>query len=160
MQKEKDVRHTDKKSTSNTFTTQRRCKHFEQEHKLRQCLAYGRRCDKCGKLNHFKDVWRSARSSVVNTTRKEAVHEQEPGTEMVNINSANFNSNHSAIIAKLKTSPNKAIIMVPYKVDMGSDGNIMPFNIFTKLFLTQQWINWWQQKIQPSWGHITVQLHN
>ena len=24
--------------------------------------------------------------------------------------------------------------MVPYKVDMGSDGNIMPFDIFTKLF--------------------------
>ena len=24
--------------------------------------------------------------------------------------------------------------MVTYKVDMGSDGNIMPFNIFTKLF--------------------------
>ena len=23
---------------------------------------------------------------------------------------------------------------MPYKVDMGSDGNIMPFNIFTKLF--------------------------
>ena len=24
--------------------------------------------------------------------------------------------------------------MVPYKVDTGSDGNTMPFNIFTKLF--------------------------
>ena len=24
--------------------------------------------------------------------------------------------------------------MVPYKVDTGSDGNIMPLNIFTKLF--------------------------
>ena len=24
--------------------------------------------------------------------------------------------------------------MVPYKVDMGSDGNIMPFHVFTKLF--------------------------
>ena len=24
--------------------------------------------------------------------------------------------------------------MVPYKVDMGSDGNIMQLNIFTKLF--------------------------
>ena len=24
--------------------------------------------------------------------------------------------------------------MVPHKIDMGSDGNIMPFNIFTKLF--------------------------
>ena len=61
-------------------------------------------------------------------------HQEEPGIEIVNINSVNFTSNYSTIIANLKTSSNKAAIMVPYKVDMGSDGNIMPFNIFTKLF--------------------------
>ena len=74
------------------------------------------------------------RSSIINTIEKEAVHEQEPGIETVNINSVNFNSNHSAIMANLKTSSNKATIMVPYNVDTGSDGNMMPFNIFTKLF--------------------------
>ena len=40
----------------------------------------------------------------------------------------------STIIANFKISSNKGAIMVPYKVDMGSDGNIMSFNIFTKLF--------------------------
>ena len=70
----------------------------------------------------------------IHTTEKEAVHEQEPGFETVNISSVNFNSNHSTIIAKLKTSSNKAAIMVPYKVDMGSDGYVMPFNIVPKLF--------------------------
>ena len=122
---QKDVRHTDKKPTTNTFTKWRRCKYCGQEHKLRQCLAYGKRYDKCDKLNHFKDVCRSARSSTVNTIVKEAVHKQELGIETVNIN-----SNHSAIIANLKTSSNKAAIMVPYH----SDRNIMPINIFTKLF--------------------------
>ena len=53
---------------------------------------------------------------------------------MININSISFNSNHSAIIANLKTSSNKATIVVSYKVGMGSDGNIESFNIFTKLF--------------------------
>ena len=53
---------------------------------------------------------------------------------MVNINSVSFDSNHSTIIADLKTSSNKATIVVPYKLDMGNDGSIMPFNIFTKLF--------------------------
>ena len=95
---------------------------------------YGKRCGKCGKHNHFKDVCRSARSSAVNAIEKEVVHKKKPGIEMVNINSVNFNSNHSRIIANLKTSFKKAAIMVPYKVDMGNDGNIMPFNIFTKLF--------------------------
>ena len=49
---------------------------------------------------------------------------------MVNIKFVRFNSNHSAIIANLKTSLNKVIITVSYNVDMGSDGNIMPFYIY------------------------------
>ena len=34
----------------------------------------------------------------------------------------------------LKASSNKAVITVPYKVDMGSDRNIMPFYIYKKVF--------------------------
>ena len=54
---------------------------------------------------------------------------------MVNINSIRFNSNHSAIIANLKASSNTVVITVPYKVDTGSNGNIMPFYMYKKLFL-------------------------
>ena len=89
---------------------------------------------KCSKLNHFKDVCRCARSSTVNTIEKEAVHKQEPGIKMVNINSVNFNANYSTIITNLKTSSNKAAIMMTYTVDTGSDGSIIPYHIFTKLF--------------------------
>ena len=39
---------------------------------------------------------------MVNTTEKEAVEGQEPGIEMVNINSVNCNSYHSTIVANLK----------------------------------------------------------
>ena len=53
---------------------------------------------------------------------------------MVNINYIRFNSNCSAIISNLKTSLKKVVITVPYKADMGSDGNIMPFYIYKKLF--------------------------
>ena len=59
----------------------------------------------------------------------EADWEKETDTETVNINSIKFHSNCSALIAILKTSPNKVVIMVPYKIDMGSDGNIMPIHI-------------------------------
>ena len=86
------------------------------------------------KQMNSKDVCRSARSSALNIIEKETVHETGPGIKVVNINSVNFISNYSTVIPNLKTSSNKAMIMVPYKVDMGSDGNIMPFNIFTKLF--------------------------
>ena len=49
-----------------------------------------------------------------------AAQEQESGIKKVNINSVRFNSNDSAILANLKTSSNKVIIMVPYKVVMGT----------------------------------------
>ena len=65
---------------------------------------------------------------------EEGEQEEDPDIKMVKISSVGFNSNHSAILAKLKTSSNKTTIMVPYKVDMGSDGNIMPFHIYKKLF--------------------------
>ena len=74
---------------------------------------YGKRCDKCGKLNHFKEVCRGARSSVVNTIEKKTVHEQEHGIKMLNINSFSFNSSHSAIKANLKTPSNKGTTVVP-----------------------------------------------
>ena len=46
----------------------------------------------------------------------------------------NFYSNHSTIIANLKTTSNKAAIIVPYKVDVVSDGIIMSFNIFPNFY--------------------------
>ena len=59
---------------------------------------------------------------------------QDTDIEMVKINSVRFNSNHSTIIANLKTSSNKVVITVPCKVDMGSSGNIIPFYMFKNSF--------------------------
>ena len=71
---------------------------------------------------------------MVNAVEKEDIQEQISGIKTVNINLISFNSNHSMILAKLKTSSKQATMTVPFKVDTGSDGNIMPFNIFKKLF--------------------------
>ena len=38
------------------------------------------------------------------------------------------------LTTNLRTSSNKLIITVPYKVDTGSDGNMMPLSIHKKLF--------------------------
>ena len=58
---------------------------------------------------------------------------KETDVEMVNIISIQFKSTHSAIIANLKTSWNKVVMTVPYKIDMGSNGNIMPFYMYKKI---------------------------
>ena len=73
---QKYIKQRDKRPTTNTLNTRRRCKYCGQEHKLRQCPVYGKMCDKCCKLNHFKEVCRDARNSAFNTIEKETVHEQ------------------------------------------------------------------------------------
>ena len=71
---------------------------------------------------------------MVHNMETEADQGQEINIETENINLVKFNSNHSAVIANLKTSSSKVIITVPYKVDTGSNGNIMPLSIYKKLF--------------------------
>ena len=78
--------------------------------------------------------------------------------ETVNINSVRFNSNHSAILASLKTSCNKVTIMVPYKVGIGSDWNKMPFHIYKTLFPSAMVDQLAATKdAKSSYKHITVQ---
>ena len=73
-------------------------------------------------------------------------YQKEYNIDMVNINSINFKSKCSVITALLKTSPNQARVIARYKVDTGSDGNIMPFPIYKNYSLGPQTNNVWQQK--------------
>ena len=61
--------------------------------------------------------------------------EKEDHNDRVNINSINSNGKHLVITPNLKSSSNQVRIIVPYKVDRGSDGNIIPLQIYKKLFL-------------------------
>ena len=67
----------------------------------------------------------------MNEARQEAAQDsaEENSTDSVNINSINFNKNHSILTVNLKISAGPNNVMVPYTVDMGSDGNILPLQI-------------------------------
>ena len=52
----------------------------------------------------------------------------------MNINSIHINKHHPVITANLKNLANKNSVIIPYKVDPGSDGNIMPLHIYKTLF--------------------------
>ena len=53
---------------------------------------------------------------------------------MVIINSLYLNRNCSIITAHLIMQVGKTTIEIPYKIDTGSEGNLMPLYIFKKLF--------------------------
>ena len=70
----------------------------------------------------------------------EAVQEsQDEQIEIVSIDSVHLNRNWSVITASLDTFAGKNKVKIPYKVNTGSEGNIMPFHIFKKSFETSQW---------------------
>ena len=86
-------------------------------------------------MGHFKKVCMSKKSHAVHEVEVEVTPEpQEEETETVSINSIYLNRNRSLITAHLKTQVGKTITEIPYKIDTGSEGNIMPLYIFKKLF--------------------------
>ena len=50
--------------------------------------------------------------------------------ETVGINLVHLNKNQSLLTAKLEMQPGSNTIVIPYKIDTGSKGNIMPLFIF------------------------------
>ena len=78
-----------------------------------------------------------AKSQSINP--QEEQYQDEDDIDKVNLNSMNinsipFHSTCSVITANLSTSSSQAASVVPYTVDSGDSGNILPFHIFKKLF--------------------------
>ena len=111
------------------------CKYCGGSHVPRQCPAYGKTCTGCGKIGHFKKVWRRRRDCTVHKVEVEMAPEQhEDEIETVSINSLFLNKHHSLITADLEIQVGETTIEVPYKIDTGSEGNLMPLYIFKELF--------------------------
>ena len=72
----------------------------------------------------------------MNKVEQEAAQDsaEENSIDSVNMNSIYFNKNCSVLTANLKMSAGPNNVMVPYKVDIGSDGNIMPLLIYKNFF--------------------------
>ena len=116
------------------MSQQQPCQYCCGVHVLRQCLAYRKTCVGCGKTRHFKKVCHSRRERAVNEIEFEMSQDSEGEIEMVIIDSAHLNKNLSLFTAELEmhSGPNK--IVIPYKIDTGSEGNIMLWHIFKKPF--------------------------
>ena len=98
-------------------------------------LSYGKTCTRCGKMGHFKKVCRRKRDHVVHEVEMEMVQgPQEEVVETVSINSVYLNRNRSLITAQLEIQVGETTLEVSYKIDTGSEGNLMPLYIFKKLF--------------------------
>ena len=80
---------------------------------------------------HFRKVCRSKRNHTVHEVEIDMEPEsQGEDTEVVSINSLYINRKRLLIMAKLEMQVGKTALEIPYKIDMGSEGNLMPLYIF------------------------------
>ena len=74
---------------------------------------------------------KTGKNRIVNEMKQEVTQEYtEDDLETVSINSVCFNKSHLILTTKLKMSVDNNNMVLPYKTDTGSDGNIIPWYIF------------------------------
>ena len=72
-------------------------------------------------------------SKVVNGMKQEVSQEYiEDDIEIVSINSVCMNKKKLMLTTKLDKCIGNNNVIIPYKIDSGNDGNIMPWYIFKK----------------------------
>ena len=80
-------------------------------------------------------VCHSKRSRAVNKIEQEMSQEYSEGDiKTVSINSVYMNKNQLMLTAKIEMHASDSKLTIPYKADTRSNGNIMPWYIFKKLF--------------------------
>ena len=126
-------------------------------HVPQQCPAYGKMCARCRKMGHYKKVCRSRKECEVHEIDVEVAQEfQDEQIEIVSIDSVCSNRNQSVITPYLDTFADKNKVEIPYKIDTGSEGNIMPLYIFKKIFKN----NMLAQLKQSIKNHIRLHTYN
>ena len=105
------------------------CNNCGSQHPRKQCPAYGKRCRQCGKLNHFAKHCRSPRRKV------EAV---ERDKESSNPDALFVGAIENANKTELTTDECHTTLQVEghsvkFKVDTGSQVNILLLNVYRKL---------------------------
>ena len=105
----------------------------------------------------LQGVCRSKRNCTVHGVEIDMEPEsQGEDTEVVSINSLYINRKRSLITAKFEMQVGKTVLEIPYKIDMGSEGNLMPLYIFRKLFANMS-----EEQLKRSVkGNIRLKMYN
>ena len=108
------------------------CRYCRSVHALRLSPAYGKMCTGCGKLGHFKKVCQSRKDCAVCEVEVQ-VSQGNNEIEEVSINSVHLNNKWLLITAELEIQVSENTVKIPYNMDTGSEGNLMPLYIFERL---------------------------
>ena len=133
----------------------RSCKYCGKSHSRGNCPAYGKKCQKCGKDNHFKSVCKngnansdqnhSSRSRPKKKGKGKKFHKvTENNNEMDDLadqvqsvfdHDVHFNSINTRMHTKLECEMFHVLkTSETFQIDTGANGNLMPITMFMKFF--------------------------
>ena len=142
------------KGRAKSSSSVRNCKYCGKSHSRGNCPAYGKKCQKCGKENHFKAVCKSGNSTrdsrdhsrprgkkgkmkfhEVNESNEGSMDDLAEQVQSLFYNDVHFNTINSRMHTSLQcTTPDGWSSDQTFKVDTGADGNLMPISMFSKIF--------------------------
>jgi hypothetical protein len=106
-----------------------KCKRCETKHKARECPAYGKKCHKCGKLNHFQIACKTKQVHNIDQDENEEEEDQlYVGTIRIN-KIGKKQKEKDSWYEQIEVEGQK----VKIKLDTGADTNLIPLKIFQKI---------------------------
>ena len=123
--KVKELQPKKKWTTSSRRSVNATCGHcgYKSHSSQDKCPAKGKTCNKCHKLNHFEKVCRSKTVSVINNEHKNEDLYIDSVKRDIIVNGQAY--------AAIEVGPH--LVSIDFKLDTGSQVNIIPSHIFKKL---------------------------
>ena len=105
------------------------CKNCGFQHPKKQCPAFGKQCRNCNKLNHFAKCCRSAKRKV------DAVEQSQsnPKSDLMFVGAIEHNTKTELGTDEYYTTLDIEGHSVKFKVDTGSQVNILPSSVYKQL---------------------------
>ena len=105
------------------------CKNCGLQHPKRQCPAFGKQCRNCKKLNHFAKCCRSAKRKVESVEQSE----NSPKSDLMFVGAINHSNKTEMGADECYTTLDIEGHSVKFKVDTGSQVNILPSSVYRQL---------------------------
>ncbi|KAG1694107.1 hypothetical protein GQR58_006909 [Nymphon striatum] len=124
-----EAKEDNRKTKSSTIKD---CRNCGLDHKSRQCPAFGKQCNKCGKRNHWAKKCRSKESNNIKMAH-EIKEENSDDDDSYGFEVVNTDSIQKDNFAVVKLSTSNGIKRLKAKVDTGAQANILNYNTYRAL---------------------------